>query len=161
MNAKLLYVATTAVALLSASATALAEPSESGLTRAQVRAELMEAIKNGTLARTDADFERLADQRNAVSLRTRAEVREETLQAARANLIPRTDADIERIARAQDAIGEPVSRQQVVAELAEARRLGLLQTGDQYVFPTPRQAEQIRLAGVRAAEQVMVQASAQ
>jgi hypothetical protein len=44
-----------------------------------------------------------------------------------------------------------ITRAQVLAELAEARRLGLVGGGDFLVLPTPEQNERIRLAGLRAA----------
>jgi hypothetical protein len=44
-----------------------------------------------------------------------------------------------------------LSRAQVLAELAEARRLHLVPGGERTVVPTAAQAEQIRLAGLKAA----------
>jgi hypothetical protein len=46
------------------------------------------------------------------------------------------------------------TRVQVVAELNEACRLGLLATGDRDVFPSFEQTEQVRIAGLRAIETV-------
>jgi hypothetical protein len=47
---------------------------------------------------------------------------------------------------------EPKTRAQVRAELAEARRLGLTQSGEQTVVPTLEQQVAITLAGLRALE---------
>jgi Domain of unknown function (DUF4148) len=46
----------------------------------------------------------------------------------------------------------PKSRAQVIAELNEAQRLGLVARGERDVFSTPEQREQIRQAGLRALE---------
>jgi hypothetical protein len=43
-----------------------------------------------------------------------------------------------------------VSRARVQAELAEAKRLGLLRESEKTMFATPMQLEQVRAAGVRA-----------
>lgn len=47
-------------------------------------------------------------------------------------------------------IGMPMSRAQVVAELREAQRLGLLAHGEQTVIPTAAQLESVRTAGLQA-----------
>jgi hypothetical protein len=44
------------------------------------------------------------------------------------------------------------TRAQVLAELSEARRLGLFAQGDRDVFASLEQLEQIRIAGLRAVE---------
>jgi len=68
MNSKFLYVATLAVSLLST----LAMADEVAVSRTQVKAELSQAITNGTLQRTDYD----ADRSNAAarSTQTREQV---------------------------------------------------------------------------------------
>nr|WP_316640922.1 DUF4148 domain-containing protein [uncultured Roseateles sp.] len=45
---------------------------------------------------------------------------------------------------------QPVSRAQVLAELAESRRLGVLNHSESNTFPTPAQSEQVRQAGLKA-----------
>jgi hypothetical protein len=55
-------------------------------------------------------------------------------------------------ARLPDArvLAQP-TRAQVLAEIAEAKRLGLITHGEATVFPTAQQSEQVRQAGLRAA----------
>ncbi len=48
------------------------------------------------------------------------------------------------------ALAQP-TRSQVLAEIAEAKRLGLLTHGEATMVPTPLQNEQVRQAGLRAA----------
>lgn len=44
----------------------------------------------------------------------------------------------------------PKTRAQVVAELAEAQRLGVVSQSETNTFPTPAQSEQVRQAGLKA-----------
>jgi hypothetical protein len=83
-----------------------------------------------------------------VSTKTRAEVRAETQIAVARGLVARSEADFDRLA--QVAPSSMLSRAQVLAEAAEARRLGLIAHGD-LAAPeaTPEQLERIRLAGQR------------
>ena len=84
------------------------------------------------------------------STASRAEVRAEAVAAREANLIAHGE-----ILPVQKTEGVGKTRAQVVAETAEARRLGLLHIGEEMKFATPTQAEQIRLAGLRANQVVM------
>lgn len=52
--------------------------------------------------------------------------------------------------QAERGVGK--TRDQVRAEYSEARRLGLVGTGEILPIATPEQAEQIRMAGVRATQ---------
>jgi hypothetical protein len=54
----------------------------------------------------------------------------------------------------------PKTREQVRAEIFEARRLGVLQMGEQTVIPTPEQQALITTAGLRALNGTPVAASA-
>jgi hypothetical protein len=93
---------------------------------------------------------------NFVSTKSRAEVRAETLVAIDRGQIARNDADATRLAFADFAPSK--TRIQVLAEAAEARRLGLIPTGDgQSPIATPEQLEQIRLAGLRTRAPVVAQ----
>ena len=84
---------------------------------------------------------------------TRAEVQAQAIAARDAGQLP--DTDIVAIVAPQ---GEAKTRAQVLAELYEARRLGLLDINDaQYpTLATAEQAEQIRQAGLRAAGDMKV-----
>ena len=70
MNSKLLFAATVAISVISMSTVAMAE--ESPVTRAQVNAELAQAIASHTLQRTDYDTANVATVNS--SDRTRADV---------------------------------------------------------------------------------------
>ena len=76
MNSKFLYAATVAVSLLG---TTLAMADEAPLTRAQVNAELAQAVASGTLQRTDYDVDRR--DAAAVSSKTRGQVNAEIADA--------------------------------------------------------------------------------
>ena len=80
MNAKLLFVATVAVSLASTLAMA-ADPAP--MTRAQVIGDLNQAAANGTLQKTDYDYNR-ADHA-ALSSKTREQVASELAAAKRPN----------------------------------------------------------------------------
>lgn len=85
---------------------------------------------------------------NFVSMKTRAEVHAQTLAASQGGRIARNDADFERLAA--DTKPSMLTRDQVLAEAAEARRLGLTASGDGVApLPTPAQLESIRMAGLR------------
>ncbi len=83
----------------------------------------------------------------AQSSLSRAEVRDQAVAARAAGLI--ATGEIQPV-QAEQGVGK--SRDQVRAELAEARRLGLLAFGEIAPVATPVQAEQIRMAGVRATQ---------
>ncbi len=89
MNAKLLYLATIAIALLSTGAAMAAEATQfnvpaSTQTRANVKTELSQAKANGQLLRSFETDQRIVEPAAALtSLRPRAEVRAEARSAAR------------------------------------------------------------------------------
>lgn len=128
MNSKFLYVATVAVSLLGSTVAAIAD--EAPLSRAEVSAELAQAVANGTLQRTDYD----ADARGAaaVSTKTRAEVAVELAdaKAARKGLIG-SDAN-----RTYNPFGtelyrrSTLTRAEVRAEVLQAAANGTLQRSD-------------------------------
>lgn len=89
------------------------------------------------------------------STRTRAEVRAEAIAALRAGQIERGEASHFVI----ETNGPSKSRAQVMAEAREAQRLGVLPRGEASVFATPEQAEQIRLAGLRAIDPSLARAN--
>jgi Domain of unknown function (DUF4148) len=156
MKATHLLSLVTAVAAISAAGTSAAQPVSAppsgmhaaALTREQVRQELVEARRLGLVAQNEAEEDRLWRTSHYAS-RTRAEVRDEFVQAQRQGLVPRNEAQEQRLWQARTP--SVLSRQQVAAEALEARRLGLLDHGDGPApQATPQQAEQIRLAGLRA-----------
>ncbi|MCW5655798.1 DUF4148 domain-containing protein [Hydrogenophaga sp.] len=80
---------------------------------------------------------------------SRAEVQAQAVQARDAGLIVTGEAQPE----AGTAVAySGVSRAQVQAEAAEANRLGLVARGEILPQATPAQAEQVRLAGLRAVQ---------
>ncbi len=76
---------------------------------------------------------------------SQAEVRGQAIAAQNAGLI--VNGEITPVQKVE-TVGK--TRAQVVAETAEARRLGLLTIGEEMQFATPAQAEQIRMAGLQA-----------
>jgi Domain of unknown function (DUF4148) len=158
MKAAHLLPLITAVAAISAAGASVAQPVSAppfgthaaALTREQVRQELFEARRLGLVSQNEADEDRWWRTSHR-STRTRAEVRDEFLQAQRQGLVPRNKAEEQRLWQARTP--SVLSREQVAAEAVEARRLGLLDHGDGPApLATPQQAEQIRLAGLRAIE---------
>ena len=89
------------------------------------------------------------------STKTRAEVRAEAAAALRAGQIEHGEASYVVI----DNSGPSKSRAQVMAEAREAQRLGLLSGSEVSMFATPEQAEQIRLAGLRAIDPSLARAN--
>ena len=97
-----LFVSTVVVAIAGfASAAAFAQeltpsPEISGFvsqqTRAEVRADLLQAVADHRIARTDVQEQRL-EVAGFVSTKSRAQVAAETREAARLGLIPHNDAD--------------------------------------------------------------------
>jgi Domain of unknown function (DUF4148) len=83
--------------------------------------------------------------RPSMSQLTRAEVQQAAIEAFASGQLREGEATIEH-----ESFRSMKTRAQVVAELQEARRLGLLGGGERNVFPTPEQAEQIRQAGLKA-----------
>ena len=127
MNSKLLYAATIAVSLIST----LAMADQAPVSRAQVSAELEQAIANGTLQRTDYDTGSYRPQ-VLVSTQTRAQVGVELAQArtARKALIG-PDAN-----RRYNPFGTQIletstlARSEVKAEVRQAAASGTLQRTD-------------------------------
>jgi hypothetical protein len=90
-----------------------------------------------------------------VDSRSRTEVVAETIAYLRAT----KGAFASGEARLPDAfvLTQP-TRGQVLAEIAEAKRLGLITHGEATTFATPQQTEQVRQAGLRAANVLVAQA---
>ncbi len=86
----------------------------------------------------------------APSTVTRAEVKAELLAARRDGSLVDGDGHFEVLARVDTGLGMGKTRAQVRAETLEAIRLGLIPHGEQNIFPTVEQLEQVRLAGLRA-----------
>ena len=141
------------------------------LTRAQVQAELAEAVRTGDL---------LADGETGLKLneinpsnypakpsqmgKTRAQVKAELVEAIRTgDLVADGETGLKQNQiNPSNYPAKPTqlgkTRAQVVAETAEASRLGLLDVRE-VEYPkiaTPEQAEQIRQAGLRAADRMNV-----
>ena len=127
MNSKFLYVATVAVSLISS----LAMADEAPVSRAQVSAELQQAIANGTLQRSDYDSGSYRPQA-LVSTKTREQVGVELAQAkaARKALIG-PDAN-----RTYNQFGTQIletstlARSEVKNEVLQAAATGTLQRTD-------------------------------
>jgi len=126
MNAKLLFVATVAVSL----ASTLAMADEAPVTRAQVIAELNQAAANGTLQRTDYDFDKVA---TTASTKSREQVVAELAAAKRPNplLVSQSDRS-----RTYNQFGtellrtSTLARTDVKAEVVQAQRDGTLPRSD-------------------------------
>jgi hypothetical protein len=90
-----------------------------------------------------------------VDNRSRTEVITETVAYLRATKGAFSSGE----ARLPDApaLTQP-TRAQVLAEIAEAKRLGLMTHGEATTFATPQQTEQVRQAGLRAAHVLVAQA---
>lgn len=80
---------------------------------------------------------------------SRAEVRGQAVAARASGLI--ANGEIQPV-QTEQGIGK--TRAQVRAEYVAARRLGLVASGEIHPVATPEQAEQIRMAGVRATQVV-------
>ena len=126
MNSKFLYVATIAVSLLST----LAMADESVVSRSQVKAELSQAIADGTLQRTDYD----ADRRDAAprSTQTRDRVLAE-MAASKADRKRLKGPDANRTFNPSGTeVYRPsvVTRAEVKADVLQAAANGTLQRTD-------------------------------
>jgi len=128
MNSKLLFAATVAISVISMSTVAMAD--EAPVTRAQVNADLAQAIATRTLQRTDYDAINLATV--TTSDRTRADVVADlgTAKAARKALIgPNAN-------RTYNPFGTEIlshstlARADVKAEVVQAAAAGTLQRTD-------------------------------
>lgn len=153
MNTKTLI--TVAIALLGASVSALAageqqygdrtthfEAAGNGpsKTRAQVLAELAEAVRIGAISRSESNTFPSDAQLRSIRL---AGLKALPMEAAAQAL----QEDMAQLAALMDA---PKTRTQVIAETAEARRLGLISQSETDSFPTPAQLALVRLAGLKA-----------
>ena len=87
---------------------------------------------------------------NFQSTLSRAEVQAQATAAYKADVVARGEASPSQ-AQAT-VVASDLSRAQVRAEAAEANRLGLVARGEILPVATPEQAEQIRLAGLRAVQ---------
>jgi hypothetical protein len=114
------------------------------LTRAEVQAQAIAARDAGQLPDTDiVNFKATTGS----STQSRADVRAQAIAARDAGQLPDTD-----IVTFKVPAGFEKTRPQVLAELQEAQRLGLVNV-DAHAYPviaTPAQAEQVRQAGLRA-----------
>ena len=99
----------------------LPQASTSTVTRAQVKAEAIQAQRSGLIAYGDAGYK----TPDAVSTKTRAEVRAETAQALAADEISFGEAGY----KTPHAVSTR-SRAEVRAEAIEAQRQGTLQRGE-------------------------------
>ena len=128
MNAKFLFAATVAVSLASTLAMAA---DQAPSTREQVVSELNQAAANGTLQKTDYDYER-AD-RAAVSSKTREQVASELAASKRPNPLIVSLSDKSRNYNPFGTeLKRPsvVDRAQVKADVAQALRDGTLPRTD-------------------------------
>lgn len=91
---------------------------------------------------------------DAQSTKSRAEVRAEAVAALKAGQIESGEAS-----RFVIETHGTKSRAQVMAEAVEARRLGVIGHGEVSVVATPAQAEQVRLAGLRAIDPSLARAN--
>jgi Domain of unknown function (DUF4148) len=149
--------------LAATAGTALAQTAP--LTRAEVKAQLAEAVRTGDLL---ADTERglklnelypsnYPAQSTEVG-KTRAQVKAELAEAIRTgDLLADSETGLKRNEiNPSNYPAQPTqmgkTRAQVAAETAEARRLGLLDVSENEYpkIATPEQAEQVRQAGLRA-----------
>ena len=151
MNSKLLFAATVAISVLST--VALADEGVPA-TRAQVQAELNQAIANGTLQRTDYDAGRAA---TTTSSTTRADVAADLAasKAARKGLLG-PDAN-----RTYNAFGTDIlkhstlTRAEVKSDVRQAAAAGTLQRTDyDDAVLAARRADQHAAAPARLAERV-------
>lgn len=79
---------------------------------------------------------------------SRAEVLAQAVEARDAGLIAQGEATSDQ----STVVASALTRVQVQAEAAEANRLGLIAHGEILPVPTTAQAEQVRVAGVRAVQ---------
>ncbi|MDP3824186.1 MAG: DUF4148 domain-containing protein [Burkholderiales bacterium] len=131
MNAKFLFAATVAVSALAtfASTTVLADEINAPLTRAQVNAELDQARADGTLLRTEYDFNR-ADQ-SVRSVRTRADVVAEFAAARAQPVTVDHNSSLDANPFGADVYAASTrTRAEVKAETLEAIALGTIPRND-------------------------------
>jgi len=82
---------------------------------------------------------------STASALTRAQVRSEAAQARAQGLVTHGDRTVFLAPQ-----GQPTARAQVLAELAEALRLGAFGKGEDGFAPTPEQLRRIQMAGLQA-----------
>ena len=148
MNSKFLYAATVAVSLISS----LAFADEAPVSRAQVNAELQQAIASGTLQRTDYDSASYRPQAVASTL-TREQVSLALAQAKQARR-PLNGSDASSSYNpygSQLRQTSTLARSEVKAEVLQAARAGTLQRTDyDDVASLNRKANQHAAAGTFA-----------
>lgn len=106
----------------------------------------LSALSTPALAGAYPEF--FVQQVAAPSTVTRAQVQADLLQARRSGALIDGDSHFQTQVAANTGMGK--TRAQVMAETLEAIRLGLIPSGEQNIFPTTEQLEQVRLAGLRA-----------
>lgn len=112
----------------------------STLTRAQVQAETAEALRLHVVSHSETNTFPTDAQLHSIRIAgLKALPMEAAAQALR--------EDMAQFALQTEA---PKTRAQVIAELAEAQRLGLVSHSESNTFPTPAQSELVRLAGLKA-----------
>ena len=112
----------------------------STLTRAQVMAETAEAQRLHVVSRSETNTFPTDAQLHSIHVAgLKALPMDAAAQALR--------EDMAQFALQMEA---PKTRAQVVAELAESQRLGLVSQSETNTFPTPAQSELVRQAGLKA-----------
>jgi len=112
----------------------------STLTRAQVMAETAEALRLHVVSRSETNTFPTDAQLHSIHVAgLKALPMDAAAQALR--------EDMAQFALQMEA---PKTRAQVVAELAESQRLGLVSQSETNTFPTPAQSELVRQAGLKA-----------
>ena len=112
----------------------------STLTRAQVLAETAEAQRLHVVSRSETNTFPTDAQLHSIHVAgLKALPMDAAAQALR--------KDMAQFALQMEA---PKTRAQVVAELAESQRLGLVSQSETNTFPTPAQSELVRQAGLKA-----------
>ena len=114
--------------------------SPSTLTRAQVQAETAEALRLHVVSRSETNTFPTDAQLHSIRV---AGLKALPMDAAAEAL----REDMAQLALQMEA---PRTRAQVVAELVESQRLGLVSHSESNTFPTPAQSELVRQAGLKA-----------
>jgi hypothetical protein len=114
--------------------------SPSTVTRAQVQAETAEALRLHVVSRSETNTFPTDAQLHSIRV---AGLKTLPMDAAAEAL----REDMAQLALQMEA---PRTRAQVVAELVESQRLGLVSHSESNTFPTPAQSELVRQAGLKA-----------
>ena len=114
--------------------------SSSTLTRAQVLAETAEALRLHVVSHSETNTFPTDAQLHSIRV---AGLKALPMEAAAEAL----REDMAQFAMQMEA---PKTRAQVLAELAEAQRLGIVSHSESNTFPTPAQSELVRQAGLKA-----------